>query len=76
MCELLGYSGSEAGRLALPLGDTDSEHAFCRVLERIAAGFSAPDSSGTRAWLGALPQGELRVYRAGRRMARLAGRSS
>lgn len=124
--------GTGAGICAQPLGDTDSEHAFCRVLERIAAEFSAPDAGGKRAWLGALAhaaetlaaagrfnflmsdgvhliafghdrlhgleapgraivatepltasarwrtfaQGELRVYRAGRRIARLAGRSS
>lgn len=46
--------GSGAGICAQPLGDTDSEHAFCHVLERIAAAFRAPHAEGKRAWLGTL----------------------
>jgi glutamine amidotransferase len=37
-----------------PIGDTDSEHAFCMVLDRIAAAFSASDTTPERGWLDAL----------------------
>lgn len=35
-------------------GDTDSEHAFCVVLDRIAAAFSASDAAQDRGWLDVL----------------------
>ncbi len=41
--------------LCTPGGDTDSEHAFCLVLERIAAVF-APTASGDAGWFDALAQ--------------------
>lgn len=40
--------------LCAPTGDTDSEHAFCAVLDRIAAAFSASDAAQDRGWLDVL----------------------
>ena len=40
--------------LCAPSGDTDSEHAFCVVLDRIAAAFSASDAAQDRSWLDVL----------------------
>jgi len=40
--------------LCAPAGDTDSEHAFCVVLDRIAAAFSASDAAQDRGWLDVL----------------------
>lgn len=40
--------------LCAPAGDTDSEHAFCVVLGRIAAAFSASDAAQDRGWLDVL----------------------
>jgi len=37
-----------------PTGDTDSEHAFCLVLDRIAAAFAASGTVPDRVWLDAL----------------------
>jgi glutamine amidotransferase len=33
-----------------PAGDTDSEYAFCHLLENIALHFNAPHPSGTESW--------------------------
>ncbi|MCR4347779.1 MAG: class II glutamine amidotransferase [Sulfuricaulis sp.] len=40
--------------LCAPSGDTDSEHAFCVVLDRIAAAFSSSDATQGHDWLDAL----------------------
>jgi glutamine amidotransferase len=40
--------------LCTPSGDTDSEHAFCVVLDRIAAAFSATGAATGRDWLDTL----------------------
>ncbi|MHB8345653.1 MAG: class II glutamine amidotransferase [Acidiferrobacterales bacterium] len=40
--------------LCVPAGDTDSEHAFCVVLERIAIALSAPQAAHKELWLDAL----------------------
>jgi glutamine amidotransferase len=40
--------------LCTPSGDTDSEHAFCMVLDRIAAVFSATGAATNRDWLDTL----------------------
>lgn len=45
---------SARGPRLAPIGDTDSEHAFCVVLDRIAAVFSATDAAPTRDWLDTL----------------------
>jgi glutamine amidotransferase len=47
---------NEAGAVSLctPSGDTDSEHAFCVVLDRIAAAFSATGAATDRDWLDTL----------------------
>ncbi len=53
--------GSEAVPLCAPAGDTDSEHAFCMVLDRIAAAFSPAHSVQPKRWLDALARSaELR----------------
>jgi glutamine amidotransferase len=44
-----------AANLCTPAGDTDSEYAFCLLLERIAAAF-APTGSGEAGWFDALAQ--------------------
>lgn len=45
---------ADAAPLCAPVGDTDSEHAFCMVLDRITAAFSALDATRERGWLNAL----------------------
>jgi glutamine amidotransferase len=47
---------NDAGAVSLctPSGDTDSEHAFCMVLDRIAAVFSATGAATDRDWLDTL----------------------
>lgn len=40
-----------AAALCTVSGDTDSEHAFCVVLNRIAAAFSATDATPSRGWI-------------------------
>lgn len=47
-------AGPAAASLCGPAGDTDSEHAFCVVLDRIAAAFSASDAAQDRGWLDVL----------------------
>ena len=47
-------AGPGAASLCAPAGDTDSEHAFCVVLDRIAAAFSAADAAQDRGWLDVL----------------------
>lgn len=43
-----------AAPLCAPAGDTDSEHAFCVVLDYIAAAFSSSGTAQGREWLNAL----------------------
>jgi glutamine amidotransferase len=45
---------AESVSLCTPSGDTDSEHAFCVVLDRIAAVFSATGAATDRDWLDTL----------------------
>jgi glutamine amidotransferase len=47
-------AAKEAASLCTVSGDTDSEHAFCMVLNRIAAAFSATGATPARDWLEAL----------------------
>jgi len=47
-------AGPGAATLCAPSGDTDSEHAFCVVLDRIAAAFAASGTAPDRVWLDAL----------------------
>jgi glutamine amidotransferase len=48
----LNHAGAVS--LCMPSGDTDSEHAFCVVLDRIAAVFSATGVATDRDWLDTL----------------------
>ncbi|MHB8668008.1 MAG: class II glutamine amidotransferase [Burkholderiales bacterium] len=45
---------SRTAPLCAPAGNTDSEHAFCVVLDRIAAAFAASDAAQNRGWLDVL----------------------
>jgi predicted glutamine amidotransferase len=47
-------SGPDARAICAPTGDTDSEHAFCVALDRIAAVFASPRAMQGRAWIDAL----------------------
>ncbi len=47
-------AAGDATPMCVPSGDTDSEHVFCIVLERIAAAFSAPQAMKDGWWLDAL----------------------
>lgn len=47
-------AAADTAPLCVPAGDTDSEHAFCVVLERIATALSPPQAAHERLWLDAL----------------------
>jgi glutamine amidotransferase len=51
---------------AQPLGDTDSEQAFCMVLERIAVTLSAASAAPERDWLEALARAAETLASSGR----------
>ncbi|MHB1141960.1 MAG: class II glutamine amidotransferase [Sulfuricaulis sp.] len=48
--------GTGAVPICTPSGDTDSEHAFCVVLDRIATVFSAAGATADRDWFDALAE--------------------
>jgi len=47
-------SGPETLPICAAIGDTDSEHAFCLILDSIASAFSLPDAAQSHGWLNAL----------------------
>lgn len=52
--DMIALGGPGTATLCAPSGDTDSEHAFCVVLDYIAAAFSSSGAAQGREWLDAL----------------------
>ncbi|MFZ5559083.1 MAG: class II glutamine amidotransferase [Pseudomonadota bacterium] len=48
--EIVGLAYPDGGRVCRPLGDTDSEYAFCHLLGGIAREFQNAASAGSGAW--------------------------
>jgi glutamine amidotransferase len=54
LSDVAGLDPPNTLHLCAPAGDTDSEHAFCVVLDSIAAVFSSSDAAQNHDWLDAL----------------------